>query len=141
MRKFLLITSLAVLAITSCSKDQEGCNDTRARNFDVNVIVDDGSCVYTALTFYADSSQYNGKTISDIEITIDGAVVGNFNGFFTVGNQVCDATNTAIYDTRGDTSVSWSAIIYLNGGTIVTNSNTYNGISSETCVIQQVIPE
>lgn len=141
MKNLFLILTVASLVITSCSKDKEGCNDRRASNYDEKVIVDNGTCIYTSVTFYADSSEYNGKTISNIQVTVDGDIVGSFNGHFTNGNQVCGATNTAVYNTTGETSVVWSAVIYQNGGTSVTTSGEYLGISNQTCVIQQVIPQ
>jgi hypothetical protein len=141
MKNLLFILTVASLIITSCSKDEEGCNDRRASNYDEKVIVDDGSCMYTTVTFYADSSQYNGKTISNIEVTVGGEIIGSFNGHFTDNSQVCGATNTAIYNTTGDTSVVWSAVVYLNNSTTVTSSGEYIGITNQTCVIQQVIPE
>ena len=140
MKKTLLILTVAVLSITSCSKDKEGCNDSRASNYDENVVVDDGSCAFTAVTFYADSSQYNGITISSIEVTVNGSVIGSFNGHFTNGNQVCGATNTAVFNTNGESSVAWSAIISQLGGTTVTTSGVHSGISSQGCVIQQILP-
>jgi hypothetical protein len=140
MKNIILLLISTFITITSCSKDKEGCNDSRATNYDEQVIVDNGTCTYTAVTFYADSSEYNGKTISRIEITVEGKIIGSFNGFFTNGTQVCGATNTAVYNTTGDTSVVWSAIIYQNGGTSVTSSGEYSGITNQTCVIKQVLP-
>jgi hypothetical protein len=140
MKKIFFILSLVALSIASCSKEKEGCNDSSASNYDNQVVVDDGSCTYTALTFYADSSEYQGKLITTIEIIIDGESIGDFSGSYLSGSQVCDASNTVVYDTQGATSISWNAIINQSGGTSVSTSGIYSGITTETCVIQQVLP-
>ena len=139
MKNILLILTVVALSITSCSKDKEGCNDRRASNYDEKVIIDDGSCTFTTVTFYADSSHYNGITISSIDVTVNGAVVGSFNGYFTNGNQVCGATNTATFKTNGESSVSWSATAHLFGGTTKAFQGEYTGITSQGCVIQQIL--
>jgi len=41
-----LLTSLLLFS-TSCKKDQEGCTDSNATNFDSDAITDDGSCEYS----------------------------------------------------------------------------------------------
>ena len=41
MKRVFVFLTVAILTVTSCSKDKEGCNDRRASNFDQNVIVDD----------------------------------------------------------------------------------------------------
>tara|TARA_B100000809_G_C14731402_1_gene385148 strand:- start:83 stop:505 length:423 start_codon:yes stop_codon:yes gene_type:complete len=140
MKRVLVILTLAALAITSCSKDKEGCNDRRASNYDENVVVDNGSCIFTTVTFYADSSHVEGIPISNIDVTVNGAIIGSFNGFFNDGNQVCGATNTAVFPTNGESLVAWSATIYQLGGTSVVSSGEYIGISNEGCVIQQILP-
>ena len=140
MKKLLLILTVATLTITSCSKDKEGCNDRRASNYDDKVVVDDGSCIFTAVTFYADSINLNGKGITNIDITVNGSVVGSFNGSYNSGNQICGETNTAVYNTNGESSVAWSAVIHQVDGVTVSSSGVFNGITSESCVIQQVLP-
>jgi hypothetical protein len=139
MKRVLFILTLA-LVVTSCSKDKEGCNDRRASNYDENVVIDDGSCIFTTVTFYADSSQVNGIPISSIDVTVNGAIIGSFNGFFNDGSQVCGATNTAVFPTNGESLVAWKATIYQLGGTYVENEGEYIGISNEGCVIQQILP-
>jgi hypothetical protein len=140
MKRVLVILTVAALAISSCSKDKEGCNDRRASNYDEKVVVDNGSCIFTTVTFYADSSHVNGIAISSIDVTVNGAVIGSFNGFFNDGSQVCGATNTAVFPTNGESLVAWSAVIHQLGGTTVASSGEYIGISNEGCVIQQILP-
>ncbi len=146
MKKLLLILTVTTIGFASCSKDKEGCNDRRASNYDDKVVVDDGSCVFTALTFYANASQYMAAgetqaiTITNIEVTVDGTVIGSFNGHFNNGNQVCGATNTAVFNTNGESSVAWSAKVYRQGLTSpITFTGVYTGIDGEGCVIQQVL--
>jgi hypothetical protein len=140
MKNVLFILAFASLAVISCSKDKEGCNDRRASNYDSKVVVDDGSCIFTDLTFYADSSHIDGIAISKIEVTVNGSLIGSFNGYFNNGNQVCGATNTAVFETNGESEVAWSAVIYQLGGTTVSRSGVYTGIEEEACVIQQILP-
>jgi len=140
MKKVLVILTLATLVIASCSKDKEGCNDRRASNYDENVVVDDGSCIFTKVSFYADSSEINGIPISEIEVTVNGAIIGTFNGYHLTGTDVCNATNTAVFETNGETSVDWSATVYQFGGTTVALSGSVTGIGTQGCVISQVLP-
>ena len=127
------------------SSEMFGKNYTTSENaslmmHDDKVVVDDGSCIFTAVTFYADSINLNGKGITSIDITVNGSVVGSFNGSYNSGNQICGETNTAVYNTNGESSVAWSAVIHQVDGVTVSSSGVFNGIVSESCVIQQVLP-
>lgn len=143
MKHTFLLLAISLFVITSCSKDKEGCNDRRASNYDQNVVVDDGSCIFTAVTFYADSNQVNGQSFSSIDVTVNGVVVGSFtgSGFFTDGSQVCGSPNTAVYNTNGESEVSWSAKINRDGGLPpITNEGIITEIGTQGCIIKQILP-
>ncbi|MGB0887904.1 MAG: hypothetical protein ACPGSL_07260 [Vicingaceae bacterium] len=143
MKQTFLLLAISFFMITSCSKDKEGCNDRRASNYDQNVVVDDGSCIFTAVTFYADSNQTNGFNFSSIDVIVNGDEIGTFNGsgFFTNGSQVCGSPNTAVFKTRGESEVRWTARINRDGGLPpIVNEGIVTDIESQGCVIQQVLP-
>ncbi len=140
MKKLLLILTIAGIAITSCSKDKEGCNDRRATNYDEYAVVDDGTCDFTTLTFYADSTHTNGLQVSSIDVTVDGTSIGSFTGYHPIGIQVCGTENTAIYKTQGETSVAWTATIHLFGGGTSSNSGTVNTSVNQACSIVHTLP-
>ena len=140
MKKILLTLSVAALMVTSCSKDKEGCNDRRASNYDEYAVIDNGTCNFTTLTFYADSTHTNGLQISSIDVSVGGTAVGSFSGYHFSGEQVCGTDRIAIYKTQGETSVSWTATINLFGGLTTSSSGTVNTSVNQPCAIVHTLP-
>jgi hypothetical protein len=52
-----ILTVLILPLMFSCSKTFHSCADHLAINFNEDAEKDDGSCLYSTLTFYADSAQ------------------------------------------------------------------------------------
>ena len=140
MKRLLLILTVACIAITSCSKDKEGCNDRRASNYDEYAVVDNGTCDFTTLTFYADSTHRNGFQISSIDVSVDGNSLGSFSGYHYIGEQVCGSDRSVIYKTQGETSVSWTATINLFGGGTTSTYGIVNTSVNQPCAIVLTLP-
>jgi len=121
--KNLLLISFILPLLFSCSKTWDGCTDHKATNFDEDAEKHDDSCVYTKLTFYADSSRFGGIPINSIEVTIDGESIGSFSKVYSSGGpSLCSADGTVSFDFVDAGNITWKSTIYLNNGT--TNSAT-----------------
>ena len=117
----------------SCSK-KEGCNDRTATNYDDMVVVDDGSCSYTNITFFADSTHIEGDSIVEIKIEINSTVVDSFAGMHQFGPGNCGVSNTGNFATNGEPSVSWCSTIYLFSGGLKFRSGEVNTAANLACV-------
>jgi len=73
MKKIKIVFTLALLitvTMQSCSKKEEGCNDSTACNFDAEAEENDGSCTY-ATKWYADA---DGDGLGDAKSSVDACV-------------------------------------------------------------------
>jgi len=135
MKNIVLIAILLPL-LFSCSKKWNGCTDYVALNFKEKAEKDDGSCIYTSITFYADSANYPGTTINRIDITIDGINIGTFNGAYM---NLPDCSNPGELSTRFSIEdagkVTWQSKTYLTNGTFLTKTGTVTPDSATSCVI------
>jgi hypothetical protein len=138
MKKLILI-AIVLPIIFSCSK-KEGCNYSEATNYDEMVVVDDGSCRFSKLTFYADTTHINGVYITRIDINIDGVVVGSFDGMeLNMTGDCSGGDNTYVYDLDNGT-INWNSAIYLTGGTILTSSGAAVTDPNIPCIEINALP-
>lgn len=106
MKKIILI-ALVLPLLFSCSK-KKGCNVKDATNYDEMVVIDDGSCIFGTVAFYASATHLNGRYISNIEILLNNSSsLGSFRG---VGGS-CDGGNSVILQTDGENYFEWASII------------------------------
>jgi hypothetical protein len=131
MKKLLVLALLPLLF--SCSK-KKGCNAKSAINYDPEAVIDDDSCIYSKLTFFADSTHINGNQIDHIDITINNQVIGTFSGMHAYGPGTCDADNTANYASIGESTVSWTSTIYMVSGSTFTRSGEVSTDASLSCI-------
>ena len=138
--KKLILVAIVLPLIFSCSK-KEGCNYSEAVNYDEMVVIDDGSCRFSKLTFYADTTHINGTYIEHIDIYIDGEVVGTFDGMENLVTGVCDAPNTYVYDLDNGT-INWTSAIYLSDSTntILTSSGAATTAPNIPCIEINALP-
>jgi len=134
-----IVLMLALPLLFSCSKN-EGCNDISAINYDQEADFDDDSCVYSKVTFYADSSRFAGTPINLIEIEIDNVVIGSFAMVSKYPPTICENTGTTSYDFTKSGDKHWTAIIYLSNGSTTTNSGTISHVSSQDCILISALP-
>ncbi len=134
MKKLILI-ALALPLLFSCSKN-EGCNDNSAFNFSVDADFDDGSCVYTRLTFYADSSNYPATPIERIEILINESGIGSFSGAtYSVLDCSAESDITLSFPMKSSTQVEWKALVFLTNGTTNTKTGTVASDLAQSCIL------
>ncbi len=111
MKKIILVVILLPVAF-SCSK-KKGCNAYDAINYDEMVVVDDGSCIYTKLAFYADRTALSPEIrITSTDVYINSDIIGSFSGAADAGGA-CGGSNSVIYATEGEGNISWSCVINL----------------------------
>ena len=114
--KNLYLFAIILPLLFSCSK-KKGCNYNQAVNYDKMVVVDDGSCTFTSLSFYADNDTINGKHVDFIEITVENNVIGSFSGKQSESGA-CNGSNTVSYAKGTDGTINWVSTIHLEGDTI-----------------------
>ncbi|MBL4593080.1 MAG: hypothetical protein JKX68_04595 [Flavobacteriales bacterium] len=138
MKKLSLII-IALPLLFSCSKN-EGCNDPKAFNYSTEVDYDDGSCTYSKLVFYADSTQYPGTPIDHIEILINGNSIGAFVGAsYGVLNCTASGAKTSSYDLSSSIQVEWTAAVHLTNGSDFNNTGTISSDLTQQCMLINVL--
>ena len=135
MKKLTLIL-LVLPLLFSCSKEWEGCTDNVALNFIEKAEKDDGSCIYTTLTFYADSTQYPGTSLDYIEITVNRTNIGSLSTIFPNGGPSnCNDVGTISYLFEDAGQVSWKSKIVLTNGTNNTKTGVASPSATEDCLL------
>lgn len=115
MKKLILFAILSQL-LFSCSK-KKGCNYSQAVNYDNMVVVDDGSCTFTSMSFYADQDTIGGKYVEFVDITIGNTAIGSFSGKQSESGA-CSGSNTTSYTNEKDGTINWISTIHLEGDSI-----------------------
>lgn len=130
----LLLTSiLALTLLTSCK--EKGCTDAKALNKDYNADVNDGSCIYSNVVFYASAGFFNGIPITKIDITINGNNIGTIPGtFYPSGPGNCSAQGTVSYRFLNGSGVDWNSTVYLASGATLFGSGQLSPSSVSDCI-------
>lgn len=129
----ILLWSLSVVLVSSCSK-KKGCTDISARNHSFEAEEDNGSCVYSAATFYASSGYYAGIPIMKIDVTVDGNTIGSITSVYPGGPGNCSAQGTLSYTFESGKKVDWNATVHLASGGIIFGSGQAVPLSSQDCI-------
>lgn len=109
--KTVFLVIIVIPFLFSCS-NHDGCNFNEALNYDNEVNIDDGSCIFTEFTFYADTVYLNGMFITEIDVKIGEAEIGTFNGMES-SESACSGLNTVSYTPSTVESISWTSEIHL----------------------------
>ena len=134
--KNLIIIAAVIPLLFSCSKKWHGCTDDVATNFDINAEKHDDSCVYTRLTFYADSTQYPASPVDHIDVKIGGASLGTFSTVYSIGGpDDCGADGTVNYNFEDAGGINWNARIFLTNGTILTKTGSAEPDPNQDCIL------
>ncbi|MBL4593081.1 MAG: hypothetical protein JKX68_04600 [Flavobacteriales bacterium] len=135
MKKLILLVAIIPL-LFSCSKKWHGCTDDVATNFNINAEKQDDSCVYTRLTFYADSSQYPSSPVDHIDIQIGGTSLGTFATVYSIGGLInCGANGTTSYIFEDAGGINWNARVFLINGTVLTKTGSIAPDPNQTCIL------
>jgi hypothetical protein len=116
MKNFLVfIVVLFPIVFLSCKK---GCIDNNALNDNPRARKDNGTCKYSAVTFYALKSKYGSldSTITSIDVAVNGTYLGTIHGNLPAGPATCNELNTLFYQIVNMSGVDWKATIHYIGG-------------------------
>ena len=143
---FLVLICLATLYCCDSEDDSEpdpvlGCTDDKALNYSFSNDTDDGSCIYSTVTYYAKFNLFQNIPITRIDISIDGVFIGSINNGFIWSNGPgnCSSTGTVQYQFLDGSSVDWNATLYLANGQQFSTSGTRTPNSLECIKINVTI--
>lgn len=122
MKKILFII-LIIPLLSSCGQ-KEGCTDTKALNFDFEATKDNGSCIYSSVTFYASNKVWPDQTtIKKIYVTVNGTHLGSIDTeFYEFGFETCEESGTLSYKFDSGEEIHWMKTIFYENG------DTFNGV-------------
>jgi hypothetical protein len=125
MKNYLILIIL-IFPILFFSCKRKGCNDNNALNYESHFRKNDGSCKYSAITFYAlNWSSYSGSSITYIDMTVNNASMGTITMGYPNGPVGCNDPGTVFYQIVNMSEASWVATIHLaSGGTVVKTGGT-----------------
>ncbi len=136
--KTIKLLSFLLLIITSCdadcSGDEEkniGCTEERALNFDYSAEENDGSCVFSKVTFYKKYQYFNNVLITNINLSVNGNDLGSLSIFYPNGPGNCSSNGTIPYQFLNGESIEWNTVISLYNGNIIYGSGTVSPNSVE----------
>ncbi len=139
MKKIVLIAIILPL-LFSCSKKWDGCTDYVALNFKEIAEKDDGSCIYTTLTFYADSANYPVSPVDYIDVSVQGSGLGVFSKVYSVGGPAdCNAEGTLNFSFEDAGKITWISTVHLVNGTSSSTTGVAVPDSSQTCILIKVL--
>jgi hypothetical protein len=133
MKKLLMI-ALIIPFLFSCKdkdKEKEGCTDIFALNYDADAEKDDGSCEYCKITFYCKSDSYFGLTITSVDISVNGIIIGSATTAYPDGPGNCNAEGTVIYEFHNNEPVVWNSEVHLSDGSALYDSGTVSPDNSD----------
>ena len=131
-----ILVGCMTLFISACQHD--GCTDPKALNSDRHAKKDDGSCTYSAVTFYASYGVADG--VQHIFLTIDGQEAGSIAAVnWPVGPGDCSAKGTISYQFKNSHPIKWRAEIITTGETL-NASGTVEPSPDSTCIKVNVTP-
>jgi hypothetical protein len=134
MKQLTMISvGLLFIIFTSCNKTK-GCMDMNALNFDASAEQDNGSCKFSAITFYASFGYYNGVPINSIDVSVNGNTIGTINAIYPTGPGNCGAQGTVPYSFSNNSSYDWNTVVHLADGQTVFGSGTISPMAGVPCV-------
>ena len=135
-RIVLILFGFMTLFISACQHN--GCTDPKALNNDKHAKKDDGSCTYSAVTFYAKFGVADG--VQHVFLTIDGQKVGSIAGVnYPDGPDDCSAKGTISYQFKNNRPIKWRAEIITIGETL-NASGTVEPSPEAACIKVNVTP-
>jgi hypothetical protein len=140
--KAITVISLFIFSaifLTSCLDEKKqkilGCTDFDSLSYNSDATIDDGSCTYSSVTFYARWNNFNYVPITRIEVLVNGEYMDTIPAIYYLnGPENCDAQGTVKYEFQNEERVNWSAIVYLADGAIVHNSGRVRPSSFARCM-------
>ena len=125
------------LLIISCEPQEVlvgGCIDRDALNYSYNADVDDGSCQYSNVVFYARYGYYTGIPITQIDVTVNGDYKGSLAATYPTAPSNCYAPGTVQYEIQDGEDVNWNVIITLANGASFTTGGTTRPSAFNECI-------
>ena len=127
----ILLSSGCVLVVPN----KPGCTDPDALNYDSFADLDNGSCTYSLVVFYASASQYEYIPnpdanqlfiipIDSIVVAVDGSRLGTLRRYYPNGLGSCDAPGTLVYVFDSGADSDWVAVVLLDNGKKIVTSGT-----------------
>jgi len=134
----LYIAIIIILSLFSSCEEDKGCMDPKALNHDFSVQIDDGSCSYSRVTFYASSvffDRIDRDIISRINVSINGNQIGSTLGIdYANGPAHCSAYGTVPFEFLNGDSIEWYATFFLENGTTKFKSGQVSPSPSAECI-------
>ncbi|MDR1737323.1 MAG: hypothetical protein LBR66_00675 [Candidatus Symbiothrix sp.] len=112
----------------------KGCMDRNSLEYNAAATVDDGSCRYSKVTFYARYSAFNNIPIMRIDLSVDGETIGSIQTTYPNGPGNCSAVGTVLYEFQNSKTVDWNTIVYLASGAVVYGSGTVSPSRYSECI-------
>lgn len=136
--KILMVIGILVMAFWGCKKEEEevkkGCTDPNALNRDYTAEVNDGSCVYSNVTFYASAGLFNGIPVTRIDVAINGDNIGTIQTTYPNAPGNCSAQGTVSYRFQNGDKVDWNTTVYLASGATLFGSGQVSPSSVSDCI-------
>ena len=143
----------AILLSAGCilvAPNRPGCTDRDALNYDSLADVDNGSCRFSRIGFYASANQYeyvpNPEAnqlfiipIDSIVVAVDGSRLGTLRKHHPYGPPgSCNAPGVLIYVFDSGEESDWVAVVLLENGKKLIRSGTIRPHSSHKCITVDV---
>jgi hypothetical protein len=128
---FLFVAIISSSLFSSCKR---GCTDTKALNVDVLAVVDDGTCTYSRVAFYASAGFFNGIPVTKIDVNVNGNFIGAINTVYPNGPGNCSASGTVQYQFQNGRKVDWNTTVYLSNGATLVGSGEVSPSSVSDCI-------
>lgn len=137
MKNFLYLFTFSIVFFcvsTSCNK-KKGCTDDKALNKNYEASVNDGSCRYSNVTFYASAGFYSGIPITKIDVTVGGNAIGSIPGtYYPSGPGNCSAQGTISFQFDNSNKIDWNTTVYLASGATIFGSGQVSPSSVSDCI-------
>jgi len=132
----MVLVGFMTLFTSACHHD--GCTDPKALNTNKQAKKDDGSCTYSAVTFYARYGVADG--VQHVFLTIDGQEFGSIEGTnWPEGPDDCSAEGTISFQFNNSRPITWRAEILTKGEPLNT-SGTVEPSHEAICIKVNVTP-
>ena len=140
--KIIIVAILTVLVFSSanCEDDIEppkeirGCTDRNSLSYNPQATIDDGSCEYSIVTFYAQWNAFNYIPIMRIDVLVNGEMLGSITTNYPNGPGNCSAQGTVRYEFNNGRSVDWNTTVYLANGAIIYGSGQVSPNQYSECI-------